>query len=160
MNPLRIDKNKTTIFVLPLAVKGFTDNQIITDDFINAYIADIDKPEWDDYVILVYDREVALEDIAKASYKYEDYFLYVINIPDDLLADYFQIIQGKYTEISEKAKQRILQFWSQNEDSKLYKILYGMVESKLGDGIRPEKVKELMPPFRLYEEVYGMGSNH
>jgi len=158
MNPLSLNKNKTTAFAMPLALKGFNANQIVTDGFINAYIADIDKPEWDDYILLVFEDKREFETLQEVEYQRDDDYIYVFNIPDDLLDDYFKIIKGEYSEISEKAKQIILSFWGVEEDSTLYKVLNRVIEKKLGDRIEPKKIKELLPSFSLYEEVYGMGS--
>lgn len=130
MNPLGLGKNKTTVFILPMAFEDKKHSDILTDDFVNAYIADFDEPIFDDRLTLVYKDEIE---------RYE--------IPDKFLGDYFKIIAGAYNDVSEEYKQHLLSFWECDVKSRLYEVIYG----------KDKIAKQLIPPFELTEEIYNIG---
>lgn len=130
MNPLRLNKNKSTVFVLPMVFSDKKCTEIVTEDFKNAYIADFDNAEYDDYLTVVTENEVTRH-----------------NIPSEFLNDMILVFMGKYQETSEEYKKAVTQFWELDSDSYLYEILYG-------DGQTDE---ELLPPFNLSDEIYNLG---
>jgi hypothetical protein len=130
MNPLGLSKNKSTVFILPIVFSDKKYSDILTEDFINAYIADFEYPEYDDKLTVVRKSEVERHDIPK------EYF-----------EDYVKIIAGAYNATSDKYKQLVTSFWDCDKDSKLYNILYSP----------DNKDSELIPPFSLSDEVYNIG---
>jgi hypothetical protein len=79
--------------------------------------------------------------------------------------DYEKIIRGEYSTISEKAKNRILSFWEEDNNSLIWGVLY-----KKGDKVRKyyQKVlgtkiygswtreKEWWIPFNIPDEILGL----
>lgn len=157
MNPLELNKNVSTIFILPMVFEDLKYDQIVTKDFKNAYVADFSRPEFDDDLILVFKEISSIQRDAKATYEVKGDIVEVYEIPDKYLAEYFKIYAGQYSEISEELKQIILKFWDEDEESLLYKILYNLVENDHEEDIRADKVKSLIPEFRLVDEVFRMG---
>src|SRR5512133_2932116 len=120
MDILLFNKTKASQFLMPLLFdnKKFTD--LITDfkDFVNAYIADFDKPNHDNKVILVFNtKQKSLPEtnqIDKYTKEIKDgevtHFFYVYDLPTQYEDDYAMWLLGKYSMLSDKAKQQILNF--------------------------------------------------
>ena len=150
MNPLSLNKNKSTIFILPMVLEDTKSEDIITDGFINTYIADFERPEFDDFVLLIRKDNMINTESLDMVYDSEDDLVYVFKVPEKYLEDYFKIIAGEYSSTSESYKKASLAFWDMDEKSTLYKILYGVKKGK--------ELKELLPSFSLSEEIYKMGT--
>lgn len=134
------DKNKYNIctdFLVPMLFNN-KDN-IITDSYYNCYIYDINYPYIEDKIILVYNSDIRENNYIKlyydlthnnnyhSSYTYYDNGnkeKYIFTIPPNLRRDYKLIIDGKYSQISETYKQKILSFWKLTSNSRLGGILY------------------------------------
>lgn len=114
---------------MPIVFSDKKHSDIVDKNFINAYIADFDFPEFDDQVTIVRHREVK---------RYE--------VPQEYFEDYVKIQAGAYRETSVKYKELITSFWEVDDKSKLYEILY-----------KDKTDKELLPAFDLSEEVYNIG---
>jgi hypothetical protein len=136
MNPLGLNKNKSTVFILPMVFATKKHSNILTDNFKNAYIADFDKPEYDDKLTVVWDYHTFGNTIDR------------FDIPDEYLGDYVKIIAGAYTATSDKYKQMLLSFWDSNDTTILYKVLYGK---------DVDNVEEVLPCFDLSQEIYNIG---
>lgn len=127
-------KTNATKFVLPLLFQESVKyNDILPENFKNAYIADIDKQEVDGYILLKYhldldedsDWKESLLDIECADiYDKDEDLIYCFKIPDKFLDDYYLFLAGKYSQLSKEAKVRILEFWEADKDTLLYGILY------------------------------------
>lgn len=124
-------KTLTSQFIMPLLFnKKFS--EIITDfeDFVNAYIADFDKPDYDNKIILVFNKKQ--KDLPKTNYidKYTktvkglELYFYVYELPISFEDDYITWMLGRYSKLSEEAKKKILSFWEQDESNLMYGVLY------------------------------------
>jgi hypothetical protein len=135
MDIINNERSKTTIFILPLLYLDYKFTEIITKNFSNCYICNEDK------VIIKYDNNIV-----------------EIYISDELINDYKKIIRSKYSKISDKSKQRILNFWNEDETSYLYSILYKTIkilnywQSKTSKKLYQSKDKEYWPRFNINEE--------
>ena len=132
MNPLKLNSNNSTIWLLPmLNEKGFKHNDIINEYFINAYIADIDKPENDNKLLIKYFVVEGIPKFFNEDNKYtiyldesDDSFVVAVNIPEEHLSNYHKFLAGQYSKFSKEYKQLILQFWEEDESTLLYGILH------------------------------------
>lgn len=132
MDILRYNKTQTTQFIIPLLFRDKQFNELITDfdSLINAYIADFDKPKYDNKVIIAFrDKQKNLPEENRIEHytktiKDEIIHFYVYSLPKEFEEDYTLFLLGKYSSFTESAKQKILNFWNSNEDSLLYGALY------------------------------------
>lgn len=147
MDPIKElqDKTITTQFILPMAYlnKNFTD---LDKDFKNAYIASIDDVKDDSKIVIIcgqHDEKTVIEP------------------PNHYIDDYFKVLDGQYSKLSENYKQHLLSFWKADKNTYLYKILYrdknlmtvikNNHETSLGD------IECWYPP-NISEEIYGIGA--
>jgi hypothetical protein len=145
------------MFILPIIFKGKKSTEVITEEFINAYIADFYLPEYDDDLLVVFESEVDFDIPVKDILLTEDHFVQIYFIPDEYLDDYLKVIAGDYSSTSNSYKELVLSFWEVDEKSSLYAVLYGLKKDDLEKGYVAKKIKELLPAFKLSEEIYRMG---
>jgi hypothetical protein len=132
MDILAKKKTLTSQFLMPLLFEDKQFSRIIPDyyTFINAYIADFDKPMHDNRIILVFNKKQKdLPELDRIDYytrkiKDDEQFVYVYDIPDNLSENYTHFLLGKYSKFTDRAKQIILNFWDAGEDTLLYGALY------------------------------------
>jgi hypothetical protein len=125
--------NDVSIFILPLVIKTFsTENQLHERYFINAYLSK-DKKN----VILKY-RYTTFESFSKldSQIKGEPLFetikftedkmfnLYYMKISYLIKEDVEKFIQGKFHDLSDKSKTKIVSFYGFTENEYFYQILY------------------------------------
>ncbi|MFW6225668.1 MAG: hypothetical protein ACOC3V_01755 [bacterium] len=186
MDPTLIVTTHTTKFILPLFVKENTKYKDIQDTFINAYIADKKLPEYDNCIFLVfsghdyYNAENKETKYIKDNYKNifinmeldNHDVIYIYDIPEEYLEDYFNFLQGNYKKFKESTKEKILKFWQVSEKSLLYNILYNNKDFDFEKHIK-ENIKNTSPWKNLYKkllkyncqtpdlekEIYGIGIN-
>ena len=173
MDILAYDRTLTSQFLMPLLFDNKKFTEIITDfdSFVNAYIADFDKPNNDNKIVLVFNAkqkelpETNQVDKYTKTIKDGDLFFYVYNIPKGLEENYTSWLIGRYSLFSDKAKKMILNFWDVGRNSLTYGVLY-----KTGDAIKNfykehfnKKLDETwssdnedwwFPP-KLMREIYG-----
>jgi hypothetical protein len=115
--------NQSVKFVLPLATR-INANTLFTKEFKGAFIGDVERPQWDGKLLLIYeypgtiessklDAKICREDLYTTSYDYTDQRLvvYVLELPDLYKEDLDLILDGKYNKISPEAKLMITKFW-------------------------------------------------
>lgn len=168
MNPLLIrDITKTAIFIMPLFLgKSVNYKAIVDKDFVNAYIADLNKPELDDKLLIVYkrNRQIDFGEKLLTDYVYKKdnktYKVFVIEEDDDYTEDVLKVMASEYSKLSEEAKDTILKFWNQGEGSDLWCVLYKKKPSKtfwkVGEDLS-DLEGELYPPFKIHKEVFDIG---
>ena len=140
MNPLDLNCNKSTIFLLPLTQdKDIKYNDIITKDFENTYIADVDEPAHDDKVLLT----------RTGKEKYE-----VLDFKPEMGFNLAIFLQGYYSNFNEPAKEMILNFWEQDDTSELYKVLHKQLDK--GSDYPPGRDGELVEPPDIREELMNL----
>ena len=140
MDILAYNKTSTSQFIMPLLFANKKFSEIITDfdTFVNAYIADFDKPEYDNKVILIFnEKQKELPESNMTDHYTKDIkdgetlFAYVYEIPEELGDNYALWLLGKYSMFTKDAKDAILNFWDAGENTLLYGVLY-----KTGDAIK------------------------
>lgn len=161
----------TTKFILPLLFDNNTRyHELLKNFFINAFIADMANKENDDKIHLLFADYPSLSLTQKLSniiteYRYKDGYVLVYPLNLEFEEDYEKIIRGEYSAISEKAKNRILSFWEEDNNSLIWGVLY-----KKGDKVRKyyQKVlgtkiygswtreKEWWIPFNIPDEILGL----
>ena len=170
MSPLTHESifNKTSIFLMPLAFEpGTKYKNIIDKDFVNAYVADIDKPEYDgfDTVQLLYSgtKYKTIGELTRYNKDIDGkkHTIYVMPTSKEFVDDAAIFFMGKYSEMSDDAKQRILDFWEENERTELYGILHKDSELihkryKPYEKLDESNGNELWPPLELNEEIIGL----
>jgi hypothetical protein len=139
--------NQTEKFILPMISTTDMKNKFfINKYFIGCYIGDTNNNRFQDKIMIAYKFEPSIpfiefeKELSKNPYiRYgEEYdydeknvVMYVFNVPKEHMEDYYLILDGKYSEISNILKLKILKFWGENEISLLYSILF-----------KTEKIKE------------------
>jgi hypothetical protein len=173
MNVLKFTKyTNTTKFILPLLFDNNTRyHELLDQFFINAYIADMANKENDDKIHLLFADYPSLSLQQKLSdpiteYQYKDGFVLVYSLDLQWEDDYIKIITGEYSAVSEKAKERMLSFWEEDNTSLLWGVLYkkGTVVQEyfakvLGEDYRKSlwtQEKEWWLPFVVPEEMIGL----
>ena len=134
------NKNKYNIctdFLVPMLFDK--KEEVITNSYENCYYYDLNFPYIEDKILLVYssdkkeDNYVDLYKKLTVNNNYHSFFAfydngnkekYVFTIPPNLRRDYKLILDGRYSQISETYKQKILSFWGLTSNSRLGGILY------------------------------------
>lgn len=112
MNKL-LKRNISTLFLLsPL---GINYNEFDSKGFVEAYIKDLDKEDYDKfYVLLLFKLEDNQSEIFKQlsenknfveDYDYDGYVVFVYVFPEDFQQDYEYITKGQYSKVSEEFKK-------------------------------------------------------
>ena len=160
--------NKSSMFIMPFL--GYKRDYFRWDkEFVNCFVGTED--EGSDYTIYLWYKYTgsvemeALEAKLKGHSNFEkiidvDHYhvLYKFSVPERYLDDYMLILEGKYSLISEEAKERILDFHSSSRERPLGKILYKdperrkLMEKELQTTI-PEEL-DLYDPFYEKDEVF------
>lgn len=173
MDPFKGNHNDTTKFLLPIMFPNFTHDELFSDYFKEAYIGTMDDEKFDDTLILVYSEgsEPSIIDtnLKKLdSFETKDDIVYVFEIETDLDDEYSKFISGRYSEFTEESKQKILNFWDEDENSILHGILYktekgkeklvSVVDKEFKDKISRSLdtigVEFWSPPYILKNELY------
>lgn len=126
-----IKKNKSSYFILPMLGWQVAD---LSEKFINCYIGDIDKPEYDDKILLLFKYSGILKDLDFEKLLFSHpYFIdtydpnkglvmYVFNIGELLKEDMDKFKSGKYSKLSNELKSIICKGRQSNE--KIVKACY------------------------------------
>ena len=139
--------NKTVTFILPLVFQDLTYKDVIFEDFINCYYADVNNTDIVNSVIIEFEN-------SSTHFKIPEYFI----------DDYKKIINSQYSKISNKSKKIILNFWKQDKKSYLYSVLYktdkiiSYWESKSNIPVSTSEDKEYWPLFTDDKELKGYKS--
>lgn len=126
MDILKSKYTQTTYFLVPLLFsEDIKSSQIINDNFVNAFVADFNKKQYDDKIILVYSEKADLPAKNKVDeYKDETRRMFVYELPEAYQDDYANVLKGYWSKLSKDAKERILSFWEETEDSFIHGVLY------------------------------------
>lgn len=169
MNPFKGSHNDTTKFLLPIMFPNFTHDQLFSNYFEEAYIGMLDGDDYDDTIILAYEEVPVPEDtptdlnVLKVT---DNYIVY--EIPEELDDEYSKFLNGRYSELTEESKQKILNFWDEDESSILHGILYKTeigkdtilnivdkeFKDKIAKSLSKEKVEFWTPPNIVKSELY------
>lgn len=164
--------NHTSLFMLPF-LGGSSYNYKLKSLLINSHIEYLEDEEDSPHIYLLYRFEESkdyeeLEKYLKGHVNYKKEFhpdkyhiLYKFSIPEQFIEDYYKIINSKYSQISNGAKVRILQFHGNNpKDHKtaLYGILYKTEARRKGmeEGLNTyiPTTAELFQAFEIEKNIY------
>jgi len=133
----QVPKSKSTNFILPLLMeKGMDADFFIKKGFENCYIYKENK------LIVVYSMDKDNSNLDEQLKKHNNYIEsidindnnkigYIFNIPKENREDVNLILQGKYSQINNDAKQNILSFWGLTESNNYFHgILYANEKGK------------------------------
>ena len=137
-----VKPNDTMRFILPmLYTKDYNNDFFFNDYLIGTYTSDINYPEMDNKLLLVYQYvpeaeyitfEECLFDIPTYSGKYiyerEDILVYAFDIPEEFVVDYKNIGNRIFSEISASLKLNISKFWNVESTDELFKIITGELD--------------------------------
>lgn len=127
MDPIKLQHNDTTKFLLPILFPHITHIELFTEEFEQAYIGKLDDEQFDDTIILKCNESYDLSYIEEnciGKLLSSDETLLVFDLPEDIKEEYEKFLNGEYSQFSERSKKDILNFWDTDEDSLLYTILY------------------------------------
>jgi hypothetical protein len=137
MEPFKLSKTNTTRLLLPMIVKeNITFDKIIEKGFIDSYLIDGSNIEYmlineniiiaSTYFVDEHYNENLYNEIIELYIDESDNnvnYLFVHQIDNRWIKDYYNIISGNYKEISEEYIEYLLSFWKLNKESFLYYIL-------------------------------------
>jgi hypothetical protein len=156
-------------FILPMVMKLDTTHDDIPKTFYKTCISIFDKPEFDDHIILV---STSKQDLLKCRYDLslkkiwddkEKNYLFIFEIPLEYEDDLYKIVTGDYTKLSEPYKKRLLQYWQEDNKSRLYGVLYGITNLAFSEAFRLTHRYEINRARSYYakptlrELIYGLG---
>jgi len=129
MDPFKLNKNKTTTFLLPIMFPHTTYDELIANYFEEAYVGILDEQKYDDTIVLKFDYNNFTADVAEdvkdllnrsdsTASQISDCIL-CYTIADREMTDYDHFLHGRYTKLSDGAKAAIQGFWDEPEDSVL-----------------------------------------
>lgn len=147
-------KTDTTRFILPMLYHieykndrlfKYNSNFFISDNFINAYIGDVNKPVADYQILLVYKLEQSymfnyMEEYMIKHPLYVDdytygnkYVVYIFKVQTEDMVDFNIIKSSHYSKVREEYKSRILDFWALKGHNLVYSLLYrtDLIKEKL-----------------------------
>lgn len=155
------DKNKTASYLLPLvgeSVDQFYGPLRPLSNFVNAFCGAEEYPQYNRHVFLLYrynDSELfkRLENRIKERENFVECYdpdalhvMYILEIPDVYLQALEKFRLGKYSEISEQAKQHILRFHKVNLTSTPEHPIYGTLYKQEFQFLAMEKKYEIEIP--------------
>jgi hypothetical protein len=157
----------TTKFIAPMI---FKDNVSFTDLPITnyqTYLSIFDKPEYDDKIII--DSNLSSIDISLCKpglfikrIKEEHALLNIFHIPKEYEDDLYDILSGRYKELTNSYKQKLLYFWKEDKDSKLFGLLFDKIELRFSENEyllnkkRIERARSLYSKPTYIELIYGL----
>lgn len=143
-------KTKSYTYIFPMLAEELIDPKI---NLVNVYLNDANKPEIKDRILLLYEftpdiEFLRFEEEVKWSLYYDgkydlndDYVVMMFRIPEYHKKDYDLIMQGKYSEISEDYKHKIINFHNLPDFSQVTGVLYRkefaykIMEKKINEGL-------------------------
>lgn len=151
---INFKKTESTRFILPMIHPDLNADFFLTDNFVNCYIGDPNKPTLNNAIFLVYNYINSIKfiqhekilikfDTYLTDYDYDDtkQTVYAFKTLPEFQSDKERIMNGEYTAISAEYKYRLLRFWNVGVNSSFFGLLYNTPIIKkywLDLGKRPE----------------------
>ena len=156
MNPITLDVNKTTTFLLPLLFPSSTHDEIFSNYFKQAYLGLLDDPDDLEYnIVLEFDKDKITEDHIDDFLNNMEPYGELKERKDNLLTfvfmdehnkfQYEHFIKGSYSKLADHVKKTILEFWKEEDTSLLYGILHNLsaIVDKYTPHLNNEIIQEL-----------------
>lgn len=158
-----IVKNKSYQFILPLLGK----TRSYFDNTINTYLIDlVNKTELNNKIFVntsKYDDLLTKVEYFNQYYQLEDYtYMFVYDIPEEFEEDYIKFYDGKYSLLSDRAKELICSFSPVRpmQNSMVYKVLFRTkdqrerIEELIGETLHPDAEVCSIP--NMTKETYNI----
>lgn len=154
MNPITLDVNKTTIFLLPMLFPNSTYDEIFSNYFKQAYVGLLDDEDDLDYTItLEFDKDNMTPDFIddfitnlqpNAIFRdgEDNVFTFIFEGTEYDKFQYEHFLAGRYSNFGDDMKTLILDFWKENDKSLLYGILNN--DAEIVDKFTPYLDKEIL----------------
>ena len=128
MNPLNLVCTDTTRFIIPMLYADSNYKSMLDKDFIDSYSFDYYEPNYDNKIIIVKrtDKIPKINYNLLYTYKRQNQYCFVYDIPDEFRKDYNYIIRGKFHLLSNNYIERLILFW--NEQKFLFTIKYNPIQ--------------------------------
>ncbi len=137
----KIIKNKSFIYIFPLIIRYFKDNNDnpnikgLIGNIINTYIYFKNKNKVSKIVLECKKNKTDLDFILKDDkfdklIETESTIIFILKIDESFQDTYKLYIEGKYSKICDKDKATILQFAHVNFDMELFKTVSGVLNKK------------------------------
>jgi hypothetical protein len=135
------DKTKSYFFLTPMLEIDpmFMSKHLL----LNSYLGSDDLPEIKQSIFLLYEFQDMRGEFAKLEkwYKNTSYYrgsydpdkyttMFYFHVPEKYYNNYLLFLNGKYSQLDQDLKQRILRFHNAGFNSDLYKVLYRDPERK------------------------------
>jgi hypothetical protein len=142
-----VKPNDTMRFLLPiLYTKEYNNYFFFNDYYIGSYTSDINYPEMDNKLLLVYQfipeiTYITFEECifdhpcyaGKYTYEREDIIVYAFDIPENFKKDYNDVGNRNFSKLSSDLKLNIAKMWTLHSTDELFKIITGNIDY-LGEG--------------------------
>ena len=142
MNPITLDVNKTTTFLLPMLFPDSTHDEIFSNYFKQAYVGLLDDADDLDYnIVLEFDEDKitpdSLEDFTSNISAHGELksvegnlITYLFNADEHSKFQYEQFLVGGYSKLAPQTKLNIIDFWKEDQGggTLLHGILYNTPE--------------------------------
>lgn len=132
MIDIKYTNNQTVKFILPLLLDKISAKDILREEFLGAFIGDVDEPKWDGKLVLAYkypssstwvkfENQLISSDFHISDYDYDDenIALYVMDIPEELEDTVDNILDGYYSKLDPVYKLIISKFWYNHTGSEI-----------------------------------------
>lgn len=155
-----------TKFIIPMVFKANIKHNNLPILSYKTYLSIIDEPEYDDKIIIVsnipINKSLIRDDIYYKTILKDGEYLTILTPPPEYEDNIYIIIGGNYSKLSEEYKRRLLYFWDEDKDSKLFGILFKnkykrfTEEQYLTYKHEIEHAKEYYPKPLYTEIIYGL----
>lgn len=165
-----INIDTLTKFIMPMVFKNNIKYSNIQQKIYSTHLSVFDKPEYDDKIIIVssykipeelYLSTVYIKSITSLLFSNKQ-ILNILNIPTEYYSDFEHCITGRYSKLSDDYKRKLLYFWSEDKDSKLFATLYKDKKKRFDHNehsqnhIRIKYAIEYYSKPKYYELIYGL----
>lgn len=156
-------KNKTYTYIYPMLSKTIA---TVKDHLLNAFIGDIDHPEMDEHIFLLYEFQNTEKFLKYEAYLKEheaciknydpttETVMFVFDIPKDYINIYKLFKRGKYSRFPRDYKLHICAFHNiengahkivqvLNKDERLYLELEERLDSPVSRDVDPSSIPDL-----------------
>ena len=105
----------TTRFIIPMLFQDSNYTEVLEKNFIDSYSFDYYEPEYDNKIIIISNSNETprTKYTPIASYKRQNQYCFVYDIPDEFKKDYAYILKGKYDFISQDYFNILKEFWEE-----------------------------------------------
>lgn len=125
MNPLNLVCSDTTRFIIPMLFPNSNYDEVLKD-IVDSYSFDYYEPCYDNTIIIVKNNDKLPHTNYNPLYTYkrQNQYCFVYNIPEEFKKDYSFIMKSQYNKLSKLYYTLLLKFWDVDE---IFDIKYNLV---------------------------------